>query len=60
MDEKRGWLEKVLNDATADVESWPSWLKDNEGQSCLPKNANSDEGARQTEEDSARRFARGA
>ncbi len=24
------WLEKVLNDASSEVESWPEWLKDKE------------------------------
>jgi hypothetical protein len=28
MDEKKDWLEKVLDDASAEVESWPNWLKD--------------------------------
>jgi len=28
MNEKKGWLEKVLNDASADVKSWPNWLRD--------------------------------
>lgn len=28
MDEKKDWLKKVLNDASADVESWPNWMKD--------------------------------
>ena len=30
MDNKRGWLEKVLDDATAEVKSWPNWLKNKE------------------------------
>jgi hypothetical protein len=28
MDEKKDWLEKVLDDASADVKAWPSWMKD--------------------------------
>jgi hypothetical protein len=28
MDEKKPWLEKVLDDATAEVKSWPNWLRD--------------------------------
>jgi hypothetical protein len=30
MDDKKKWLEKVLDDASAEVESWPDWLKDRE------------------------------
>ena len=30
MEERKGWLEKVLDDASADVESWPKWMKDND------------------------------
>jgi len=30
MDEKKLWLEKVLDDATAEVNSWPNWLRDRE------------------------------
>jgi hypothetical protein len=30
MEEKKEWLEKVLNDASADVEAWPNWMKDGE------------------------------
>jgi hypothetical protein len=32
MDENKGWLEKVLNDASAEVKSWPNWLKDRESE----------------------------
>jgi len=32
MDERKGWLERVLDDASADVESWPSWMKDKDAQ----------------------------
>ena len=32
MDEKKMWLEKVLDDATAEVNSWPNWLKDRESE----------------------------
>lgn len=30
MDEKQQWLEKVLDDASSEVKSWPKWLKDKE------------------------------
>jgi hypothetical protein len=30
MDDRNRWLEKVLDDASAEVESWPDWLKDKE------------------------------
>lgn len=59
MDEKQGWLEKVLDDASADVESWPSWLRDHDEQKCAP-GGTQDERKAQTQEDSHRRLARGA
>jgi hypothetical protein len=60
MDEKRGWLEKVLDDVTADVESWPNWLRDDEVQKCAPNGVPRERKECHTEEDSGRRFAKGA
>jgi len=28
MNEQKQWLEKVLDDASSEVKSWPNWLKD--------------------------------
>ena len=28
MDEEKGWLKKILNDASEDVKTWPNWLRD--------------------------------
>ena len=42
--DKKGWLEKVLDDASADVKSWPSWLRDD---------CSSDDGQGSTEPSSA-------
>jgi hypothetical protein len=60
MDEKRGWLEKVLDDATADVESWPNWLRDDEGQKCEPSTPPREAYDVHDDENPERRFARGA
>jgi hypothetical protein len=30
MGDKKEWLEKVLDDASADVKSWPNWMKETE------------------------------
>lgn len=32
MDEKQQWLEKVLDDASSEVKSWPNWLKDKQSE----------------------------
>jgi hypothetical protein len=60
MDEKRGWLEKVLDDVTADVESWPTWLRDDEGQNCAANDSAREVKESPADQDSARRLARGA
>lgn len=56
--DKKGWLEKVLDDASADVKSWPSWLRDDcssdDGQgSTEPSSASSSSGG---PEEKAHRF----
>ena len=28
MERKKGWLQEVLDEASADVKTWPPWLKD--------------------------------
>jgi hypothetical protein len=28
MADSKGWLEKVLDEASADVKTWPNWLRD--------------------------------
>ena len=28
MDDQKGWLKKILNDASEDVKTWPNWLRD--------------------------------
>lgn len=35
MDERKNWLEKVLDDASADVATWPKWMR-NDGNAEAP------------------------
>jgi hypothetical protein len=55
MNEKQGWLQKVLDDASADVKSWPKWLRDaetcNESHNGARDEAAKASGDRQTEKD---------
>jgi hypothetical protein len=60
MSEKRGWLEKVLHDVNADVETWPSWLKGDEPKQCAQGESGDDTQECRTDESPERRFAKGA